>query len=70
MKDAIWTDEPIGKSFCCSHNKECTVSQVHIDIGGSPCPDYSRMGIHQGKNGPASAVLLTWLKIHKANQRQ
>ena len=25
------------------------------------------MGIHRGKNGPASAALLTWLKTHKDN---
>ena len=53
-------------SKCQSHDTRCSIPQVHMDISGSPCVDYSAQGSRRGTEGKnVNAMLLHFCDLQR-----
>lgn len=47
---------------CLTHRAMCRRPEVDVDVTGTPCQDYSSMGLQRGIHGPQYFILVSWIR--------
>jgi site-specific DNA-cytosine methylase len=73
VMDTMWEVVRTGRaveqtSMCLRHGRVCTVRSARLHVAGTPCTDWSELGLRQGTGGGSAAAFMCWVGMRRCLQ--
>lgn len=73
VMDTLWEVVHSGRaldqaSMCLRHRRACPISSARMHVAGTPCTDWSELGLRQGTNGASAAAFMCWVAMRRCLQ--